>query len=92
MWWYSEASNWNAVCWARVIIAIFCALDDYDKRHFLSSIIIKHSQAYKAAFRVMDMLLRVQGITIMESPTLLCLERHCMKAVGAHTMPLNTLK
>jgi hypothetical protein len=51
MWWYSEASNWNAVCWAGIIIAIFYALDDYDKHHFLSSNTIKHSQAYISSFQ-----------------------------------------
>ena len=51
MWWYSEASNWNAVCWAGVIIAIFCALDDYDERNFLSSNAIEHSQAYISSFQ-----------------------------------------
>jgi hypothetical protein len=49
--WYSEASNWNAVCWAGVIITIFRALYDYDERNFLSSNAIKHSQAYTSSFQ-----------------------------------------
>jgi hypothetical protein len=51
LWWYSQASNWNAVHWAGVIIAIFCSLDDYDEHHFLSSNVIEHSQAYISSFQ-----------------------------------------
>jgi hypothetical protein len=50
MWWINEDTNWNAVCWAGVMIAVFCALDDIDDREFFINQAIESSKGYLKSF------------------------------------------
>mmetsp|Transcript_20396 Transcript_20396/g.29070 ORF Transcript_20396/g.29070 Transcript_20396/m.29070 type:complete len:455 (+) Transcript_20396:376-1740(+) len=51
MWWIKEDTNWNSVCWAGVMIAVFCALDSAADRSFFTSRAIEYSQGYLNSFQ-----------------------------------------
>lgn len=51
MWWIKEDTNWNSVCWAGVMIAVFCVVDSATDRSFFASRAIEYSQGYLDSFQ-----------------------------------------